>query len=137
MSQAALKSTLKADLRALVGEQGLLEGAAVHERAATLWHGRVEADLLVRPRSTEQVSAVLALCHTRGQPVVPHGGLTGLVNGADASRVDLVLSLESMNTIERVDLSGRSMRVQAGVQLGRVQREAERQGMVFPLDLGA
>jgi FAD/FMN-containing dehydrogenase len=47
------------------------------------------------------------------------------------------LSLESMNAIERVDVTGRSLRAQAGVQLGRVQREAEEHGMVFPLDLGA
>src|SRR6478609_1947838 len=84
MSQASLKN----ELRAIVGEQGVLEGAAVRERAATLWHGRVDAELLVRPRSTEQVSAVLRACHARGQPVVTHGGLTGLVNGADADADD-------------------------------------------------
>ena len=133
MSQASLKT----DLRALVGEQGMLEGAAVRERGQALFHGRVDADILVRPRSTEQVSAVLKLCHARGQPVVTHGGLTGLVQGADAGDGDVVLSLESMNTIERVDVPGRSLRAQAGVQLGRVQREAEEHGMVFPLDLGA
>jgi len=133
MSQA----TFKADLRAIVGEQGMLEGAAVRDRAGTLFHGRVDAELLVRPRSTEQVSAVLRLCHARGQPVVTHGGLTGLVNGADAAAHDIVLSLESMNAIERVDVPGRCLRAQAGVQLGRVQREAESHGMVFPLDLGA
>jgi FAD/FMN-containing dehydrogenase len=130
-------ANLRADLRAIVGEQGMLEGAAVRERAATLFHGRVEAELLVRPRSTEQVSAVLRLCHGRGQPVVTHGGLTGLVNGADAAAGDIVLSLEAMNAIERVDVPGRCLRAQAGVQLGRVQREAESHGMVFPLDLGA
>ena len=130
-------ANLKADLREIVGEQGMLEGAAVRDRAGTLFHGRVDAELLVRPRSTEQVSAVLRLCHARGQPVVTHGGLTGLVNGADAVAHDLVLSLESMNAIERVDVPGRCLRAQAGVQLGRVQREAETHGMVFPLDLGA
>jgi FAD/FMN-containing dehydrogenase len=133
VTQAALKS----DLRAIVGEQGLLEGDAVRGRAAVLWHGRVDAELLVRPRSTEQVSQVLRLCHGRGQAVVTHGGLTGLVNGADAATGELVLSLESMNAIERVDVPGRSMRVQAGAKLGSVQREAESHGMVFPLDLGA
>ena len=56
--------------------------------------------------ATEQVSAVLRLCHARGQPVVTHGGLTGLVNGADADARDIVLSLESMNAIERVDVPG-------------------------------
>jgi FAD/FMN-containing dehydrogenase len=128
---------LKNELRAIVGEQGVLEGAAVRERAAALWHGRVEAELLVRPRTTEQVSAVLRLCHAHAQPVVTHGGLTGLVNGADAAANDLVLSLESMNVIERIDVSGRTLRAQAGAKLGQVQRAAEENGMVFPLDLGA
>jgi FAD/FMN-containing dehydrogenase len=130
-------ANLKSDLRAIVGEQGLLEGSAVRERGQALFHGRVESDILVRPRSTEQVSGVLRLCHARGQTVVTHGGLTGLVQGADAGSGDIVLSLESMNAIERVDVAGRSLRAQAGVQLGRVQREAEDHGMVFPLDLGA
>jgi len=137
MSQPILKSDLGSDLRAIVGEQGMLAGSAVRERGSALFHGRVEAELLVRPRSTEQVSAVLRLCHARGQSVVTHGGLTGLVQGADADRRDIVLSLESMNSIERVDVPGRSLRAQAGVQLGRVQRAAEEHGMVFPLDLGA
>jgi len=138
MSQASLlKTDLRSDLRAIVGEQGMLEGDAVRERGATLFHGRIDAELLVRPRSTEQVSSILGICHARGQPVVTHGGLTGLVNGADAGRGEIVLSLESMNTIERVDVAGRSMRVQAGAKLGNVQRAAEEQGMVFPLDLGA
>jgi FAD/FMN-containing dehydrogenase len=130
-------ASLTSDLRAIVGEQGLLEGAAVRERSAVLFHGRIDAELLVRPRDTEQVSRVLALCHSRAQPVVTHGGLTGLVNGADAARGELVLSLESMGAIERVDVPGRCLRAQAGARLGNVQREAERHGMVFPLDLGA
>lgn len=139
MSQPSLKadSSIRADLIALVGEQGLLEGAAVRERGAALFHGRVESELLVRPRSTEQVSSILKLCHARGQPVVTHGGLTGLVNGADAGRGEVVLSLEAMNAIERVDVPGRSLRAQAGAKLGNVQRAAEEHGMVFPLDLGA
>jgi FAD/FMN-containing dehydrogenase len=128
---------LRSELRAIVGEQGMLEGDAVRERAGLLFHGRVEAGLLVRPRDTSQVSRVLAACHARGQPVVTHGGLTGLVNGADTGSGEIVLSLESMSAIERVDVAGRSMRVQAGAKLGNVQREAEQHGMVFPLDLGA
>src|SRR4051812_10597753 len=139
MSQASLKpnSSLRADLAAIVGEPGLLEGLAVRERGAALFHGRVESELLVRPRSTEQVAAVMRLCHAHGQPVVTHGGLTGLVQGADAERGDIVLSMESVNAIERVDASGRSLRAQAGAKLGEVQRAAEERELVFPLDLGA
>ena len=130
-------ANLRNELRAIVGENGILEGAAVRERAGNLWHGRVEAELLVRPRDTSQVSSILRLCHERGQPVVTHGGLTGLVNGADAGAGEVILSLESMNAIERVDVAGRSLRAQAGAKLGQVQRAADEQGLVFPLDLGA
>ena len=59
LTAACRRPASRTNLRAIVGEQGMLEGAAVRERAATLWHGRVDAELLVRPRSTEQVSAVL------------------------------------------------------------------------------
>jgi FAD/FMN-containing dehydrogenase len=128
---------LRSGLRAILGEQGVLEGPAVRERAATLWHGRIDAELLVRPRTTDQVSAVLSLCHSKSQPVVTHGGLTGLVNGADAGRDEIILSLESMNAIERIDVPGRSLRAQAGAKLGEVQRAAEASDLVFPLDLGA
>src|SRR4029079_15037916 len=128
---------LKSDLRSIVGEQGLLDGVAVRERRRAIFHGCVDAEILGRPRDTAQVSAVLKLCHARGQTVVTHGGLTGLVQGADAEHGDIVLSLEAMNAIERVDVPGRTLRAQAGVKLGQAQRAAEDQGLVFPLDLGA
>jgi FAD/FMN-containing dehydrogenase len=128
---------LVADLRALVGEQGLVTGERLTARVYDKHVGRVAARVLVRPADTSQVSAVLRLCHSRGQPVVPHGGLTGLVFGATASESELILSLEALNRIESVDVAGRTMRVEAGVTLQRTQEEAERFNLMFPLDLGA
>jgi len=126
-----------ADLRAIVGENGVLTGERLASRVYDKHVGTVAARVLVRPSSTEQVSAVLRLCHSRGQPVVPHGGLTGLVYGCSARENELLLSLECLNQIESVDVAGRTMRVQAGVTLQRVQEEAERFNLMFPLDLGA
>ena len=79
-----LDSGLLADLRAVVGESGLLTGAAVHERADVNGHVP-RASALVRPATTEQVSGVLRLCHARHQSVVTHGGRSGLVEGTAAS----------------------------------------------------
>jgi len=128
---------LLADLRALVGDRGLVTGERLSARVYDKHVGSVDARVLVRPADTEQVSAVLRLCHSRGQPVVPHGGLTGLVYGASARESELILSLEALNRIESVDVAGRTMRVEAGVTLQRVQEEAERHNLMFPLDLGA
>jgi FAD/FMN-containing dehydrogenase len=128
---------LVADLRALVGEQGLVTGERLTARVYDKHVGPVAARALVRPADTSQVSAVLRLCHSRGQPVVPHGGLTGLVFGGTAGENELILSLEALNRIESVDVAGRTMRVEAGVTLQRTQEEAERFNLMFPLDLGA
>jgi FAD/FMN-containing dehydrogenase len=129
-------SAFLADLRAIVGEQGLLAGDRLRERVFDATVGEVRAEVLVRPRDTEQVSKIMCLCHARKQPVVPHGGLTGLVFGTAAAKNELILSLESLNRIEGVDTAGRTMRVQAGVTLQRAQEEAERVDLLFPLDLG-
>jgi FAD/FMN-containing dehydrogenase len=83
------------------------------------------------------VSRVLAACHAAGQPVVPMGGLTGLVRGCVAGPGEIGLSFERMNRIESVDAVGRTMTVQAGVALQTVQEEAERHGLLYPVDFGA
>lgn len=128
---------LAADLRALLGEEGVLTAERLLSRTYDERAGEVRARVLARPRNTAQVAAVLRLCHARGQTVVPHGGLTGLVHGAAAGPGDLILSLEAMRRIESVDVPGRTMRVEAGATLLQAQEEAERHGLMFPLDLGA
>ncbi len=80
---------------------------------------------------------MLAACFDANQPVVPMGGLTGLVRGATAGPGEIGLSLERMNCIEAVDARDRTMRVQAGVKLQAVQDAAEHEGLMFALDLGA
>src|SRR5580658_829976 len=116
-----LDAALLADLRAVVGEQGLLTGERVRETASPLHGHAAQAGALVRPRSTQEVSDVLRLCYARRQPVVPLGGRTGLVDGTVTVPSDLILSVELMNRIERIDAPGRSMRVEAGVILQRAQ----------------
>ncbi|HTX25104.1 MAG TPA: FAD-binding oxidoreductase [Steroidobacteraceae bacterium] len=132
-----LDGSLLAELRAAVGEQALLTGERVRECAVDVQGHVPGAPVLVRPRSTAEVAAVLRACHARGQPVVPQGGRTNLVEGTVSSPEEIILSLERMNRIERVDVPGRTMRVEAGVILQRAQEEAERHELMFPLDLGA
>jgi len=125
-------------LRERLDPDAVLTGEAVGGRARHVWDPTpLEALAIVRPRSTEEVSVVLALCNEAGQPVVTHGGLTGLCGGDRSTAGDVVLSLERMNRIEEVDAIGRTATVQAGVVLERLQEAASREGLFFPLDLGA
>src|SRR5580692_11940075 len=45
------------------------------------------------PRTTDEVSRLLALCNLHGVAVVPSGGRTGLAGGALAANGELVVSL--------------------------------------------
>jgi FAD/FMN-containing dehydrogenase len=135
---AAGQESLLARLADIVGPQHVLTGDAVRARAVG-WadHGPCQALAIVRPDGTGEVSRVLAACHDAGQAVVPFGGLTGLVRGAVAAADEIALSLERMQRIEAVDPVGRTMTVDAGVPLQRIQEVAEQHGLLYPVDFGA
>lgn len=125
-------------LRAVLPDDAVLDPESVALRATSYWDSApMRAAALVRPRTTAELSAVLKLCHERGQSVVTQGGLTGCVQGATSNSNDVVISLERMATIEEVDTVGRTATVQAGVPLQRVQEKVREHGLAFPVDLGA
>lgn len=125
-------------LRAITGESGVLSGDDVTSRTTGFFPpDKTLARHLVRPRNTGEVAAVMKLAHAARQPVVTHGGRTGLVHGADTRPGDLILSLERMNGIEELDPVQRIAVVQAGVALQALQEAAEAHDLMFPLDLGA
>jgi len=45
--------------------------------------------VLLKPKTTEQVSAIVKLCHESGHAIVPHGGLTGLVEGTNTGKQEV------------------------------------------------
>ncbi len=125
-------------LAAIVGQDNVLTGEQVAARANN-WadHRPCRAKAIVRPGSTDEVSRVLAACHAVDQPVVMFGGLTGLVQGCVAGDHEIALSLERMHRIEVIDTIGRTMTVEAGVPVQKVQEEAEKHGLLYPVDWGA
>ena len=80
-------------LENVVGPGGVLTGDDVHSRASGIWRSDgIKASAIVRPRNTEEVSDILRICNEMGQSVVPHGGLTGLVESAITDTEDVALS---------------------------------------------
>ncbi|MFC1695454.1 FAD-binding oxidoreductase [Pseudomonadota bacterium] len=131
-------NTLVESIQNIVGPAGILTGEDVSGRSDS-WPpvGGCQAMAIIRPGNTAEVAEVLKLCNEHQQAVVTHGGMTGLVGGAIAAPGDIALSLERMNSMDAVDMVNRSVTVEAGVQLQRVQEAAEAAGLLFPLDLGA
>lgn len=125
-------------LAAELGDGSVVSGAAVAAHDFP-WdtHDTCRARAIVYPRSTADVSRILALCNERGQSVVPFGGTTGLVQGCATSPDDIALSLQRMNRIEEVDPGEHTMTAEAGVTMQAAQAAAEQAGLYFPVDIGA
>ena len=119
-------------LEDVVGPAGILTGKALEGRSAGIWSGEdLQALALLRPKNTAEVSAVMKLCHTAGQVVVPAGGMTGLAGGHESTEADVVLSTERMNRVEKLDARARTMVVEAGVVLQTVQETAAQDSPTF------
>lgn len=133
-------SDLLPALRALLGEAGLLVGGdlSAYERD---WRRRYPGRALAvaRPASTDEVAAVMRLCHAHRVPVVPQGGNTGLVGAStpDESGRQLVLSLGRMRRVRAVNPANASLTAEAGCVLAEVQQAAAAAGLLYPLSLAA
>jgi len=133
--------SLPSRLAEIVGADGLLVDAADMAPYLVDWRKlyRGAAAAIVRPRCTEDVAAIVALCAEAGIGIVPQGGNTGLVGGAtpDAEGKQIVLSLARMNRIRGIDADNFTITVDAGAVLQKVQAAAADADRFFPLSLGS
>ena len=127
------------DLKQMLGQEQVLVAEQIEPRYRTDWSkARIaEPVAVVRPRSTEAVSAALKVCHQHGQPVTVQGGMTGLVGASQANDGDVVLSLEFLNGVQEIDPTASCMTVWAGTPLQVVQDQAQAADLYFAVDLGA
>jgi len=134
-------SATLAELKSVVGAGGWLESAAdvapylIDFRR--LYSGATPLVLL--PRATEEVARLLRICNRDEVAVVPHGGNTSYCGGAtpDESGSQVVISLQRLNKVRRVDAADYSMIVEVGVTLAAAQQAARGADRLFPLSLGS
>ncbi len=91
-------------------------------------------EVIVKPRTTEQVAAIMSHCHERHLPVTPRGGGTGLSGGALPVFGGVCLSVEKMNKIVEVDTDNLMVVVQPGVVTQTLQEKVEEVGLFYPPD---
>ncbi len=130
-----------AGLHAIVGSKGLLTDPAEMAAYGIDWRKLFPGLPLavVRPFSTAEVSAIMALCHQHQIAVVPQGGNTGMAGGAvpDTSGRELVLSLGRMNRLRGIDPVGMTLEAEAGVVLQTAQEAAIAVNRLLPISLAA
>ncbi|MEZ5654234.1 MAG: FAD-binding oxidoreductase, partial [Burkholderiaceae bacterium] len=132
--------TLIRRLSAIVGDAAVLTGNDM-DAHLTDWRGRYtgKARCVVKPASTEEVAAVVALCAAERIPMVPQGGNTGLVGGATPHHDghEVVISPSRMKRIRAIDSDNNTLTAEAGCLLAEVQAAAEQADRLFPLSLAS
>jgi FAD/FMN-containing dehydrogenase len=135
------KPALIAQLSAIVGDKAVFtdedDMAPFLVERRGLYVGRAAA--LVKPATTLEVSAIMALAYENDTIVVPQGGNTGLVGGQipDTSGKAIILNLSRMNQVRDVDTNNNTLSVDAGVTLAAAQEVAQKANRLFPLSLAS
>ena len=101
------------------------------------WHGRT--GLVLRPGSTGEVAAIMAIAAETRTPIVTQGGNTGLVGGQVPREGgdEVVVSLSRLDRIRDIDAANNSMTAEAGCTLNKIQQAALGVHRYFPLSLAS
>jgi len=132
-------SNILSELIEKIGSEKVLTDKSLEERYEHIWRMDVSlsAKAVLLPNITEDVSNILKICFKHNQPVVMHGGLTGLVGGTETQKEEIVISTEKMNRIEEIDEKSRTITVQAGVILENIHQAVSEKDLIFPMSFGA
>ena len=127
-----------AALQAIVGEGQVFWGETINPDYAHDELGGIECmpEVLVRVRTTEEVSAVMKLAYGRTIPVTVRGSGTGLVGAAVPIHGGILLETTKMNRILALDADNLTVTVQPGVLLMELAAFAEEHDFLYPPDPG-
>ena len=92
-------------------------------------------EVVVKPRTPEEIAAIMQLANRERIPVTPWGAGTGLSGGAIPVCGGIVISLERMNEILEIDLDNMMVTVEPGVVLADMMRAVEARGLFYPVDV--
>ena len=99
------------------------------------YHG---GSVVVKPSNTHEISQILKYCHEHSLSIVPQGGNTGLVGGQVGIKDDeIILSLERLNKIIKIDPIALVATMESGCILQDVNNILAKQELMLPIDLGA
>ena len=138
----AVSADLEKEFRSVLPSEAFPE---INSKYLTEPRGRFQgkSGLLIAPKTTKQISYVVARANAEWVGVIPFGGGTGLVGGqvldskSSGILTPIILSLERMNSIRGFYPSENVITVSAGAILSDVQSQAEKVDRLFPLSLAA
>lgn len=91
-------------------------------------------EIVIKPRTAEEISAIMKICNANNIPVTPRGAGTGLSGGALPHLGGVLLSTERMNTILQIDERNLQVTTEPGVITEVLQNAVKEKGLFYPPD---
>ncbi len=125
-----------AQFKAVVGDAFVLADA---ESLNNYAHDETEnlhflPDIVIKPRTTDEISAIMRICNEHRIPVTPRGAGTGLSGGALPHLGGVLLSMERMNSILQIDERNLQVTTEPGVITEVLQNAVKEKGLFYPPD---
>src|ERR1700719_1780956 len=122
-------------VQGVLGQRGYLhrpEDLALYQYDGSI--DKAIPDLVVFPRSTADVVAMVQIANRHGVPLVGRGAGTGLSGGAIPRAGGIVISFARMNRILQIDLDNERAVLEPGVVNLDITQAVERQGYFYAPD---
>lgn len=131
-----ISDKLLAAIKAIVGHDAVI---SQHDGMEKYSHDETEdliyyPEVVVKPASPEQVSALMRFCNENLIPVTPRGAGTGLSGGALAVKGGVLLAMERFDKILNIDVQNLQATVEPGVITELFMDAAAAKGLLYPVD---
>jgi len=129
-----VKKSLVREFRKILGAQRCLDAPEDLYAYSHDCYARGKPELVLIPRTTQEVSAILRIAHREGVPVTPRGGGSSLCGATTPIRGGIVLATNQMDKILEVSQEDRLAVVEPGVVTLRLHQAVEAVGLFYPPD---
>ena len=136
MEYTKIKQQHLQELQKIVGEQFVFTNEEVlsnnsHDYTEDL---RFFPEVVVKPRSAAEISAILKFCNKENIPATPRGAGTGLSGGALPVHGGIVIAMERFNSILQIDERNLQATVEPGVINQVFQDAVMEKNLFYPPD---
>jgi len=136
MGYNKITSDILAAIKLIVGDDAVITN---HHDLEKYSHDETEdltyyPEVVVKPQTPEQISALMKLCNEQVIPVTPRGAGTGLSGGALPVMGGLLIAMELFNKVLNIDEQNLQATVEPGVITQEFMNQVAAKGLLYPID---